>query len=77
MKYIVFEHQHLESFVVFPEYIPHDDFAINLRGYKPVRAGFVELSNGKVYCYGESVSLKLKSGQNDSSLLNRQLGNQD
>jgi hypothetical protein len=42
-----------------------------------VRAGFVELSNGKVYCYGESVSLKLKSGQNDSSLLNRQLGNQD
>lgn len=38
---------------------------------EPVSAGFVD---SKFNCYGESVTLKLKSSQNDTPLLKKQLG---
>lgn len=43
-------------------------------GDKPVSAGFVRLRDGKLECYGESLSLGLKSDPGDSEALAAQLG---
>ena len=83
MKYIVTknEYEQLEIFV-FSKNIMHDCMAESIRGIKnqnfspwervlrtPVSAGFV--TDGK--CHGESISLRLKSADGDTELLNNDL----
>lgn len=63
--------------VVFSELQTHADVAYALfGGAKIIGAGFVHVSsNGEYSCYGESVSLNVKSrGDEDSKLLNKMLG---
>mgnify|MGYP001582994527 CR=1 FL=1 len=66
--------------IVFPEYYQHSDFA----HFEPISAGFVSIGvnvNGgsgygetTISCYGESISLGLKSDKEiDSELANRQI----
>lgn len=64
--------------VVFPEYLTHADIARDLRATDITGAGFVKIgADGKFYCWGESVSLKVKSHDNDSDIMNRHLGAAD
>ena len=66
--------------IVFPEIINHSDMARNM-GWKKediVGAGFVYLEDYSYICYGESVSLRVKSrGEEDEKILNRYLGGED
>lgn len=71
MKYLVTDSvaDGLRIFV-FPPDIPHDHMAAVLVEFgKPVNAGFVRVTPEGPVCFGESVSLGLKSGDNDTSLL--------
>jgi hypothetical protein len=58
LKYIVDE---LGGFAIFSGYINHDVVGrqFEMRGAPPVGAGFIEIFDGKVHCYGKSESLKL------------------
>lgn len=63
--------------VVFPETLTHADVKSSLApGADCTGAGFVHITHDGAYsCYGESVSLKVKSnGEKDSFILNRYLG---
>jgi hypothetical protein len=67
--------------IVFPETINHADMARNM-GWKKediIGAGFFYLGEDYSYtCYGESVSLRVKSrGEEDEKILNRYLGGED
>lgn len=70
MKYIIDE---LNMFVIFPNHINHDDMArLHCKpiGCSIVGAGFIEIFDGIVSCYGESVSLRIKSrGHIDSEII--------
>jgi len=47
------------SIIIFPMIIQHSDF----RHMNPRTAGFCYISNDKVECFGESISLGLKSNE--------------
>lgn len=79
MKYVVIESHGVESPIIFPEWIKHDEV---LKGHeKVVSAGFCSFSVGEngdgstnpsVDCWGRSVSLKVKSrGEEDEDLIRR------
>lgn len=56
--------------IIFPEYLQHDEF-IN---FKPVTAGFISIRTNRFGdllcdCYGESISLDLKSNPEKDSML--------
>jgi hypothetical protein len=62
--------------IVFTELIKHDEF----RSFRPISAGFIyfEKDTSKPFemnavCYGESISLRLKSDPTDSALANKQI----
>ncbi len=63
--------------IVFPEIINHADMARNM-GWKKediVGAGFVYVDDDSYNCYGESISLNVKSRcEEDEKILNRYLG---
>lgn len=62
--------------VVFSELLTHADVAsaIAPRG-EVLGAGFCGIDNDIYFCYGESISLKVKSrGEADSKILNKYLG---
>ena len=70
-KYIKTEDKKI---VVFPELFQHSEF----RNLKPISAGFISIgAKGKgepsCTCYGESVSLGLKSDPEDTDLATRQI----
>jgi hypothetical protein len=71
-KYIITEHNEI---IVFPELFQHSDF----RHFKPKSAGFISFGinkegNPSCSCYGESISLGLKSDpENDTKIAKRQL----
>jgi len=76
-KYII----HTENIpIVFPEIINHSDMARNM-GWKKediIGAGFVYVNGDSYNCYGESVSLRVKSrGEEDVKILNCYLGGED
>jgi hypothetical protein len=56
--------------IVFRETLVHKDFS----KFEPVSAGFCHMNSTdrKVVCYGESVSLRLKSLPEDSDLATHQ-----
>jgi len=72
-KYVITEHGEI---IVFPELIQHSTF----RNFNPISAGFIyfglnEDGNPTCSCYGDSVSLNLKSRpEDDTKLAIRQLG---
>lgn len=72
-KYIITPEDRI---IVFGEVLSHSDF----RAYNPIRAGFIQFGvnrsrNTTCSCYGESVTLKLKSDPElDTFLAHIQLG---
>ena len=68
-KYIRLERYN--EFIFFPEIIEHSQF----RNLKPISAGFCYLDNDDniVNCFGESVSLGLKSKEDDTKLATKQV----
>ncbi len=57
--------------VIFTEGYSHAEMAA---GRKVSSAGFVIITNGRFYAYGESFSLGIKSGRMDSELINKEFG---
>ena len=59
-----------KEIIVFPDTIQHNEF----KNWNPISAGFCYIEdNGTVKCFGESVSLDLKSLPEDSEILRKQL----
>jgi len=74
LKYIILDDQ-TESPIIFPNWINHSDM---VQGYQKVlSAGFLDVVAGaaghlRIACYGESVSLKIKSRpETDSKIIGR------
>lgn len=64
--------------IVFGDYFNHSDF----RRFEPISAGFISIGidddqNPDCVCYGESVSLDLKSLEDDTMLAKRQIFGHD
>jgi len=73
LKYVVDE---CDGFAIFPPYVNHDDVArlMALRGFPVVGAGFIEIFDGEVHCYGKSQSLKMASrGSLDDTVIAKHL----
>ena len=72
VKYIKTEDKQI---IVFGEYYTHDQF----KNFKPISAGFISFGNNSdgfpdCVCYGESVSLDLKSDEKvDAELARNQI----
>lgn len=73
MKYITYESFEFGNvFVIFDKATSHDDMASRLSCKEILGAGFVGFSLDGARCYGESVSLEIKSrGQKDNEIINR------
>lgn len=74
LKYILTEYK---SFAIFSDTHVHADVARGLYG-KPVSAGFCHLNTAiddtiTVICYGESISMNLKSRPEDGEIITRKL----
>jgi hypothetical protein len=73
-KYIITKERVI---IVFPELLKHSEF----RSFNPISAGFISFEvnkngNPSCSCYGESISLKLKSNEEEDTLIaKRQLLN--
>lgn len=66
-KYIIVSHMDEELPVVFEEALTHSQVAGNMR---VISGGFVEVyETGKIVTFGESVTLLVKSREEDSSIL--------
>jgi len=74
-KYIVFTSwDNFEEIVIFSARVIHRDTARGMRG-TVLSAGFMQISNGKAHCFGESESIGIESrGSEDSKLANEMLG---
>lgn len=69
-KYVIIGHMQVP--VVFSDLLGHDEIA---HGQPVVGAGFCYIRDSRYVCYGESVSLKVKSrGDADALILNKLLG---
>jgi len=66
-KYIIAKR--FKEVVIFSDFIEHSRF----RGLEPISAGFCYIGHNEVNCFGESISLNLKSDQNDSYLATKQI----
>lgn len=71
IKYITFDTGLIEAIIIFPEYVMHRD--IGIQG-EILGAGFIEVIDGQWNCYGESISLKVKSRPEDSKIANNYIG---
>jgi hypothetical protein len=75
-KYVITKDKKI---IVFPEMFNHSDFI----HFQPISAGFISFGvnkngNPSCSCYGESISLKLKSNEEvDTELAKRQLNMMD
>lgn len=76
MKYVMFDN---DTPVIFPDHMTHSAMAEKIC-MPATSAGFVhvggrdEYGNPQFVCYGESVSLRLKSNEKDSKIMNRTYG---
>jgi hypothetical protein len=68
LKYVMNNYLGVESPVVFPPMIKHTD-RVDVTFGQPFSAGFCVIKDSKVECYGESISLNLKSRPEDSLIL--------
>ena len=73
MKYIAYENlDGNERFVIFDEITTHSDMAKYIRKKYVIGAGFVGFGEDGAHCYGESISMNIKSrGEKDSQLIQR------
>lgn len=72
MKYII--GGRLQHAIVFDEILTHRDVARAVFHNQEITgAGFCYIDEGRFFAYGESISLKVKSGPNDSKILNKSL----
>lgn len=63
------------GFVIWPEHIATHASMAKLTNLKPESAGFVGLTKDlQPFCYGESYSLGLPTGPDDTADLREQLG---
>ena len=75
MKYIIFKSAQGEAPVLFPHEFTHSWVAGELRPLTVVSAGFVEVRDGRVHCFGHSSSLRVSSrGDADAALVQAHLG---
>lgn len=73
-KYLIIKVGNIEQPVVFSELMAHSDVALGIGG-TVVGAGFCYINDlGRYQSYGESVSCRVKSREEDSDILNRLLG---
>lgn len=72
MKYIRFDDAQ-DTIVVFPNHINHRVMARSMGNVPLLSAGFVQINNESVECYGESVGLELSSLDDDSRILHKQI----
>jgi hypothetical protein len=73
-KYIIIDLAVSNTPILFSEILTHADVARSMGG-KVKSAGFCYIQNDQYVCYGESVSLQVKSGgAEDSKILNLLLG---
>ena len=75
VKYIITKDNKI---IVFNEWFQHSDF----RHFEPISAGFISFgvnkdNNPTCSCYGESISLGLKSREEDTAIAKRQLDMMD
>lgn len=70
MKYIMYDRGGIETPILFPQFIEHDNMAIMIvpKG-KLISAGFVKLLDGKAHVSGKSISLGLLSREEDSEII--------
>ena len=66
-KYVRLEQYN--EIIIFPEIIQHSDFI----SMKPISAGFCYVHSDKVVCFGESISLRLKSKEDDTLIATKQI----
>jgi len=67
LKYIIFKD---DVAILFPIFLDHSNM---VNGFIPQSAGFAEIdcSTSKIFAFGESMTLKLKSQPEDSEILTR------
>ena len=72
MKYVIYENDGAKHYVVFDFSVDHSEMARRMGiGAKILSAGFVSFNDEGACCYGESVSLNMKSrGDIDSKIIN-------
>lgn len=68
MKYIIFERYN--EIIIFNPIIEHKD--LKYIG-KVKSAGFIRINNGSCSCYGQSISLGVKSMEEDSETATKQI----
>jgi len=58
-----------DEIIIFPQIIQHSDFI----GMNPISAGFCYIHKDKVVCFGESISLRLSSKEDDTLMATKQI----
>jgi hypothetical protein len=58
-----------DEIIIFPTIIEHSDF----KHMNPISAGFCHIGIKEIDCFGESISLGLKSNKEDSDIATRQI----
>ena len=74
MKYITYKcfRDRVDKFVIFDKITNHSDMAKGLTAEEILGAGFVGFGDDGARCYGESVTLNMKSrGEKDSKIIQR------
>jgi hypothetical protein len=72
LKYVIVNDGALELPIVFSDILIHAEVALRYRNV--VGAGFLTVGDNEVNCYGESLSLGVKSrGEVDTKIVNRYL----
>lgn len=72
MKYIIEEDNNGIQFpIIFPDYLSHGDIDELFEYCQPISAGFCEIQNNQIVCYGQSVTLNLKCLNNDEDLIRK------
>ena len=72
-KYVCTKIDKLETILIFPDYVGHDEYVRMISKHKEeiLGAGFISISDNEEHtkCYGESISLGIKSRGVDTMLL--------
>ena len=67
MKYVILNP--INELIIFSPSKQHSDF----RHQNVKSAGFIKFHNDKAHCYGNSISLNIKSDIEDSNIANKQI----
>src|SRR5438445_748803 len=77
MKYVIFEQDGFESAVMVPDQLLHKlathPEVVTKMQLKIVSAGWCEMLNGNVRCYGDSTTLNLRARKEDAEIVNQTL----